>query len=137
MKLVFNETFDVTITHPVTGDDLINDDGEKLIITVYSSQSDVYKKAKSRAMDKTLQRQGKQTNSNKITAEAADMLVSCVQKLSGFDGDIDFDQTAPKITMDTLKSVIMDVEWLKDQIDIAIGNLALFQLPNSPKQKKS
>jgi len=137
MKLVFKETNDIVIVHPVTGDELLNDDGKQLIVTVYGSQSPKYKQAKARALDKSLQRQGKLTNANKITAEAAELLVSCVKSLSGFEGKVDFDQTAPKITMDTLKSVLLEVPWFSDQVDLGIGDLANFQQPNSPTQKNS
>ena len=117
--------------------DLINEEGNNLTIIIYSSQSDAFKRQRAKAVDKSLQRQGTQTSASKIAAEAATNVVSCVKSLSGFDGEVDFGQTAKTINMDTLKSVFMEVDWFKDQIDSAIANLSLFQQPSLPTRKKS
>lgn len=129
MKIGFEDTAKVVITHPVTDVDLVHPDGTKVSITVYGSQSRQYKNAKTKALNNRMLKKNKLMTAEQVEANAAEMLASCTESFNNFDG-CEFDGYDGEYTAENAKEIYLGVSWLKDQVDIAIADNAVFSTPS-------
>lgn len=134
MKIVFDDTHDLVITHPTDGLDLINDNGKPVTVTIYGSQSDKYKKAKNKALNKRMSKVNRKTTAEQVEADAIELLVGCTKSFNNFD-NVDFGNGI--IDPKDFASAYADTPWFKDQVDAGIVDNTLFSQPSSTKSEKS
>jgi len=119
-----NEGFDVSIYHPGTLADL------GIIINVLGKDSDEFQKV-SRAQQK--KRMAKMTKGGfraqsmtpppeEIEADGLDLLARCTKSWSG----VIVDGKEIAFSLDAAKTVYTRFPWMKEQVDTAIGDRAIF-----------
>ena len=135
MKILLINATAVPITHTATGEVLKNDNGEPIKVIVFSSQSKEYRGAKAKALNKRMGRKAKAPTAEMVDADAIEMLVTCTHSLENFD-NVEFEDGV-FVSMDNLEQTYTNVPWFKDQVDIAIGDNALFLLDSSTTAKNA
>lgn len=123
MKISLKDTHDLVITHPATGEDLINDNKTVVTVTIYGSQSPEYQKAKNKALNKRMSKVGKKPTAEQLEADGIDMLLACTKSFNNFE-KIDFGSGV--IDPKNIKQAYIDTPWFKDQVDAAIIDNSLF-----------
>lgn len=133
MKIIaFNETADLHIIHPSTGEDLYTEDDKPITVTIYGSQSSHYRKAFDRRLNKSLASLKKKQTAEKINSDAAELLENCTVSLNNFDS-LDFGSGPIGSDVD-IKKLYMDTPWLKDQVDVGVADNDLFLASGKPKK---
>ena len=121
--LALKDTSEIVLRHPVTDEELIDDKGEKAVVTVYGTASKEYRNALTSYQNRILGRKGKSVKVEQEIAEAVDFLVSCTASISGVavHGEI------PK-SKDDFRNIYSDpaFSWLKKQVDDSIGDVSNF-----------
>ena len=119
-KQAANEGVEVAIFHPATRADT------GIVFKLAGIDSDVYQKASREAQRRRLQvlaRGGQmKLTPEELEAESLALLVSCVL---GWDG-VESEGAALPCTAENVKKVFEACPWIKDQVDAAIGDRALF-----------
>ena len=123
MKISLSTTADIVIVHPATGEDLINENGKPITVTVFGSQSDEFKKAKNKALNKRMMNVGKKTTAETAEADGIDLLVACTKSFNNF-AKVEFSNGV--VDVKDFKKAYTDDSWFKDQVDAGIANNALF-----------
>lgn len=106
----------VNITHPSTGDDL----GIK--ITVAGSDSDLYRKAQRKIMNKRLADKKMKTRVEEIENESLELLAQCTMTWEG----VKEGGSEVPCTFDNAKRLYKTYPWLKEQVDQAISDRGLY-----------
>lgn len=123
MKISLKDTHDLVITHPATGEDLVNDKKETVTVTIFGSQSTEYKKAKNRALNKRMGKIGKKPTAEQLEVDGLELLVDCTKSFNNFE-KMDFGSGV--IDPKNIKQAYVDTPWFKDQVDAAITDNSLF-----------
>lgn len=106
----------INIVHPSTGDDL----GMK--ITVAGSDSDLYRKAQRKIMNKRLAEKKMKTRVEEIENESLELLAQCTMSWEGVkEGGMDI-----LCTPENAKRLYKTYPWLKEQVDTAITDRGLY-----------
>ena len=121
-----SDTIEVFLKHPATGDDLLNDDGGEMTITVYAPHSKEYKAAIHKQTNKRLKAASRKGSVGSISAEELEE--------SGFDllcgtvasWDITFGKEKPKLTIEKARTLFTEVFWIKDQVEEAVRDAEVF-----------
>lgn len=124
MKISFSKTAFLHLLHPASGVPIDNDNGEPVGFTIFSSQSPEYKKAKNRAMNRTIKGKGKGQTAESISSESNQLMTECVESLSGFEG-LEIDGMTD-VNKEKLPELLERQPWIKDQLDGAFGDFDLF-----------
>jgi len=111
-----NEGTTVDIVHPVTGDPL----GIK--VQVVGQDSDLYRKAQRKILNKRLNDKKFKTRAEELENEAIDLLAGCTV---GWEG-IQEGETDIPFSVDAAKRVYREYPWMKEQVDMAIGDRGNF-----------
>lgn len=135
MKIVFKETTEIQLKHPVTDEPLycLNKDGKQdktrpMLAIIYGKHTSAYKNAYNRLM-KSFQKAGKkQLDAAETEKRSLDLLVSCIE---GFK-NLDIETENGKLKPDNIESVLTDAFWIKDQVDRAIVDLENFTQTSQP-----
>lgn len=112
-----SDVVEVEIKHPVTGDQLYNDDKSKMTITLYASHSKEYKAVVHEQMDKRLAKAQKDKN---ITIKSSDLEKASLQHLANVtkEWNITYEGTKPDIKKAV--KVYEDLFWVKEQLEEAL-----------------
>lgn len=119
-KIAFNDTADMVVTHPVTGEELPGKTGEPQTVTLYGVQSKHYRKAKNILMDTTAGSNRKKVTSEMLDHSGAELLASCTVAFNGVDfgsGELDVAKA---------KAAYVDHPWFRDQVDQFMADNARF-----------
>lgn len=123
-----NEGVKVTLRHPVTGEDLLND-GKPMSVTVVGEHSDKYKKAQRAIVNRRLAVQGKSRKGVTLTAEEIEReaLETQIQCVVGFDNLV-LDGVVLTYSADAARKLLTDprLSWIRKQIDDAITDESNF-----------
>lgn len=111
-----NKGATVDIVDPVTGDVT----GAK--ITVVGSDSDLYRKAQRKILNKRLNEKKGKTRAEELEAESLELLAQCT---TGWEG-IEDDGTPLTFSIDAARKLYKEFPFIKEQIDAAIADRALF-----------
>lgn len=122
------ETTDVELVHPKTGEVLTNDDGSAMVITVYGPYSSHYKSVNHAQQNKRLmkaQRMGGKMNltAEELEASALDLLVKCT---AGWKITLEDDGGLEEFSEAKAREVYTDLPWVRDQIEAAFGDSRSF-----------
>lgn len=119
-SIKFNDTATMTVTHPVTGDDLEAADGGAQTVTVYGAQSSQFRTARNAGINASVNKRGKQVTAEKMETNATQLLADCTVSFNGVDfGD-------GPIDVKDAKETYLEHGWFKDQIDDFMGSNANF-----------
>lgn len=133
LKIEFNDTAKVVITHPVEGTDLMDDEGKPMTVTVYGSQSKAYREAKNRQLDRQLKKKGGagKTTAAEVEEAGAQLLADCTASFDNLDIGVG------ELEITAAKYIYLNHPWLKDQIDAAIVDNSVFLKTDSTKPEKT
>lgn len=126
MKIVFSNTAKLTILHPQTEEAL------PLVLEIAGNQSDQFRKARAKALNKSIATKGKKVTAAKIEEHAIDLLMACIVGVEN-TGKVEFDMGV--VSLENVREALETTPWFKDQIDEAIGDLQLFTPTNEKKSK--
>lgn len=125
------ETTEIRLYHPRTGDDIPGPGGKPLSVTVHGPYSAKYKAFTRKQQQARLQSVTRQNrNALNITAEeiergAVDLIIACIESWNiSFEGD----KVLP-LNEANIREVFERHPWVRDQIDMAMGNAADFLEP--------
>jgi hypothetical protein len=121
-----SDTIEVFLKHPSTGEDLLNDDGSEMTITLYAHYSKEYKAAIHKQTNKRLKAATRKGSLGNISAEELEE--------SGFDllcgvvasWDITFKKEKPKMTTEKARELFTEVFWIKEQVEEAVRDAEVF-----------
>lgn len=120
-SLKFKDTAEVVILHPLTEQELVDDKGEKVIVTVYGKASKEFRNAASALSNRTLSK-SKQTE-EQARAAIITFLTACTVGVSGLEVN-----GQPIKTKDEIRELYEDesLSWLREQVNVAIGDESNF-----------
>ncbi len=115
-----SDTVTVEITHPSTGDALLNSDETPMTVTVYAPHSKEYK-AHSHAQTNKRLKKAQTSKSLEFTSEEIEQttleLLASVTK----EWNITYDNEMPELTVEKAKQVYDEIFWLKDLVELGVG----------------
>lgn len=127
LSLKPDDTATIDVLHPTTGEALVDEDGVTLQIVIYGEDSKKCQAAKA-TRDNAL------SQARRVTAELRrqlniDLITVCTHSLVGKFG---FNGAPVESTPEGIRSLYENLQWLYDQINVAIADRAHF-LRNAPK----
>lgn len=116
-----SDTVDVILKHPSTFEELTNEDGSPMVITVYAPHSKEYK---SLVHEQTNRRLKQAQSKKKMEITAEDLEASGLEMLakSTVSWAITYDGKKPKFSVALAKEIYQEVFWIRDQIEEAVAN---------------
>lgn len=122
------DTVEITLRHPATGVELVNDKGEKLTVAIHGMDSTVFQTHQKSLINKRLQRQNRKATftAEQIEEESISTLAACV---AGWK-NIEFEGKPLEFNRANAKMLLGKLRWVREQLDEAIGDRANF-LTNS------
>ena len=111
----------VEIKHPSTGDNLLNDDGTNMTITVLAPHSKEYKKVQHEQINKRLRKAQKNKTQDIDYSDIEESTIDLLSKVTK-SWSVTFDKEMPKLSVAKAKEVYTDVFWLRDQIEEVVGS---------------
>jgi len=116
-----SNTVEVLLVHPSSGEELHNEDGTPMTITVYAQHSPEYKAVFYEMSDERLKTMSKD---GKIELKTADMEKASLEALAKTtkDWNITFDGDQPELTVANAKAIYTEVFWIKEQLEVALAN---------------
>lgn len=119
-KIAFSDTAEMTVVHPVTGEDLADAKGGLQTVTVYGAQSKQFRTARNAGINASVNRRGKQVTAEKMESNAAKLLADCTASFNGVDfGD-------GPIDVKNAQDTYIEHSWFKEQVDTFMGDNANF-----------
>ena len=110
-KISFNDTAEMVIEHPVTGEPLADGKGGNQTITLFGIQSQQYRKAKHDNLNNRLNKRSKTVAAEQAEDDAAELLAACTKSFNRVDfggGPID---------TKSAKETYLAHAWLINQVD--------------------
>ena len=126
LNFIPKDTTKVKITHPVTGEQLICDDGTEMFIEVYGSDSKRYRKIQADIARDRNNKRNQKLSPEQIDELVTDQLASCIAAWN-----IEYDGEKPLYSKDKAIEVLTEVRWIREQVAEAINDRASF-LQNAP-----
>ncbi|HEY9819108.1 MAG TPA: hypothetical protein V6D20_25345 [Candidatus Obscuribacterales bacterium] len=120
------DTVEVLIKHPITDEDLLNDDGTQMTITVYLPHSKEFKEASYEVQNRRLKAVQKNRGKVDLDAEKLDREALELEAKTIAAWDITYGGKKPKLSLEAAKEVLSDLPWLRDQIAEAVANAQVF-----------
>lgn len=125
-KIEFSDTGNIEIVHPVTGEDLIAEDGTNMSVTVYSPHSKEFRAAKDAMLDSQIGTKGiKKLSSAQMERAKITMLKAITVSFNGVDfgdGPLEISKAVQEYKTHG---------WFRDQVDTGAGDNANFLVPTS------
>ena len=110
----------VAITHPSSGEVLLNLDDTPMSVTIYAPHSKEYR-AYSHTQTNARLKKAQETKVMDITSEeleqsTLDMLCNITK-----EWNLTYDNEMPELTPEKAKEVYTDIFWLKDLVEVGVG----------------
>jgi len=133
MKIIFNDTADLQLLHPVTKEPLSLGKGKPVVAIIYGTHTSAYinvvNEAKRDALNKRLA-SGDEEKSEAVTLadiekeqdNQLDFLCACVK---GFK-NLEIETENGKLDPNDIRGVLSKTHWIKNQIDLAVVKDDLF-----------
>ena len=110
-KIAFNDTAEMVIEHPVTGEPLDDGKGGHQTITLFGIQSQQYRKACHDNLNNSMSKRSKKLSAEQAEDNAAQLLSACTKSFNRVDfGDGTIDTKSAKETY-------LAHAWLINQVD--------------------
>ena len=122
-SIVFNDTAEMTVRHPVTGDELIGKDEKPMTVSVFGVQSKHYRSAKNMLMNATSSNRQKKVTAETLDKGGAELLAQCTVSFNHVDG-IDFG--CGPLEASRAKDIYLATPWFRDQVDEFMADNASF-----------
>lgn len=117
---------DVKLQHPATGDYLVDDNGEHLVITVLGKDSETWQTAAKRINTKNANRyKGKNVPNSALENALYEILSECTVK---WTKNIEFDGEALKCNKENALMLYEKRNWIAEQLVEAAGDRASYFL---------
>lgn len=119
------DTTVVTIRHPDPKDNLVNPDGTPMTVTIHGPYSKRYKQVmrdQQQRMAESAAGGAINMSQDELDTFTDELMVSCIED---WDMTLDGEERLPFDT-DTARAVFDEFPWLKDQVNLAFGNVARF-----------
>lgn len=124
------ETTIVTLYHPATRKPLLNADQSPMTVTIHGPYSERYKtvlrEQQQRRMADMAQGDVLNMTPEEVEEFAQELLLRCVE---AWDLTLEGDEKLP-FSADAVASVMSEFPWVRDQVNIAMGNVAGFLEPS-------
>ena len=125
-KAAANEGADITLTNPITGEDT------DITIRVLGRDSDAFKRVESEQLKRRLEKTRKAKKFSPMSAEEAeedgfDLLAACTTAWT----NVALDGGPLPFSAANALMVYKRFPWIKEQVDQAIGDRAVFTMPQS------
>ena len=119
-KIAFSDTAEMTVVHPVTGEDLSDAEGGLQTVIVCGAQSKQFRTARNAGVNASVNKRGKQVTAEKMESNAAKLLADCTVEFKGVDfgGGL--------IDVKNAHEAYIEHSWFKEQVDAFIGDNANF-----------
>lgn len=116
-----SNTVEVLLVHPSSGEELHNEDGTPMTITLFAQHSPEYKTVFYEISDERLKTMSKD---GKIELKTADMEKANLEVLAKTtkEWNITFDGEQPDLTVDKAAAIYKEVFWIKEQLEVALAN---------------
>lgn len=116
-----SDTVEVTLLHPATMEELQNEDGTPMTITLYAQHSPEYKEVFHAMTDVRLKAMSK---SGKTELKAADIEQANLEALckTTKEWNITFDGKKPELTVANAEAIYKEVFWIKNQLEEGLAN---------------
>ena len=115
-----SDTVEVKVTHPSTGDALLNIDETPMTVIVYAPHSKEYKAYIHTQTNKRLKKaqinRGLDITSEEIEESTLDLLCNITK-----EWNITYDNEMPKLSLTKAREVYSDIFWLKDLVELGVG----------------
>jgi hypothetical protein len=110
----------VAITHPSSGEVLLNLDDTPMSVTIYAPHSKEYR-AYSHTQTNARLKKAQETKVMDITSEeleqsTLDMLCNITK-----EWNLTYDNEMPELNLDKAKEVYTEIFWLKDLVEVGVG----------------
>jgi len=129
----FTDTTEIVVVHPVTGADLEHDDGRKLSVTVFSTESRAYADAVNKSADRMANVNIKKLNAEEKREFTIKLLADCIVSFNNFD-EVDLGEGVVD-PADKL-GILRNHKWLREHVDTEMGDLGNFvETPSTGKKK--
>jgi hypothetical protein len=123
MKIVFKDSTELQLVHPVTDELLVTEDkGLPMLVEIFGKHTDIYKNALNKLLKASQKRGKKQTDLMDAQKQGLDLLCDCI---GGFK-NLEIETENGKLDPSNIRSVLEDCFWIKEQIDSAIMDLEAF-----------
>lgn len=110
------------VTHPVTDEPLLDDDGEKMWIRLVGQDSKQFRQASARIANREIKKRKTSRTVEKSEQNAIELLVACT-----IDWHIQVDDDEPtKFSTEMAEIVYEEHNWLREQVDFFVGDRANF-----------
>jgi len=120
------ETVKVTLSHPGTGEVLMNDDGSEMSVTVHAPWTKAYRSAGfNHANERLRKRKGNKEDFDFTFEELEEAGIDLLADVT-VDWDITFGGEKPKFTPAKAKEVYTEIFWIKGQLEGAINEAGDF-----------
>ena len=129
LKLIPNvDTIEVELKHPSTFENLKNDDGSDMTVTVYAPHSKEYKAAVHEQTNIRLKQMQSKGSRSTTTITAEDLEESGIKMLAKTtkDWNITAGGKKPKFTEEEAKKIYSEVFWIREQIEEAVADAEVF-----------
>ena len=115
--IVFNDSTDLHLRHPVSDEPLYTADGSPMVIRVGSRDTQAYKDVMTRWQNERLRRPDRKLTAEMVRANVLDQLVAITLgwNLEGKDGPIPH-------TPNTARSIYQQKLWIRDQVEACFGD---------------
>jgi hypothetical protein len=119
-KIAFSDTAEMTVVHPVTGEDLADAKGGLQTVIVYGAQSKHFRTARNAGVNASVNKRGKQVTAEKMESNGAKLLADCTVAFNGVDfGD-------GLIDVKSAQDTYTEHSWFREQVDTFMGDNAHF-----------
>lgn len=125
-SLALNDTTELHLRHPVTGEHLYADGDAKkepVVSILYGTSSEQYRQAVTNMQNRALKRGKKPLTAEQMKAEAIELLVACSERINNLTY-----KGKPVDNSSAFRELYNDPKfsWLKDQHDETIGDISAF-----------
>lgn len=113
-----NEASVMTVTHPITGQEMTDDNGEPVTITLLGAESTVLKSELRKRAKKAIQSGKKNIDIEQVEREAADMLAALTVSWTGLS-----ENGEPLVfSKQAASEIYFKYSWLRDQVDSFVND---------------
>lgn len=122
MRIAFNETTELQLKHPVTGQDLINSKDKPMIAVIFGKHTSAFQDV----MDAMKENQEKDLTPQETRIEAVKLLSKCVKEFKNIEIETENGAVDGKDNQSCL-----GVFWIKEQVDSGVMDKELFLQPSN------